>query len=81
MPHWRADGKEILYRSPDGALMSAAVETLDPIRLGVPQTLFHLAGDRWDTTADGNTFLVEVPVRQGVPPFTVVLNWQAGLTK
>jgi len=81
MPHWRADGKEILYRSLGGALMSVAVTDLSLMRVGAPQTLFQMTGEWWDATADGSRFLVEVPVRQGVPPFTVVLNWQAGRTK
>ena len=81
MPHWRGDGKEILYRAPGGALMSAAVAALNPPRLGVPQTLFHLSGQMWDVTTDGNRFLVQVPVQQGVAPFTVVLNWQAELAR
>jgi hypothetical protein len=48
------------------------------LRLGVPKSLF--TSDRlWEVTGDGNRFLVSVPVEQGVPPFTVVLNWQSGL--
>jgi dipeptidyl aminopeptidase/acylaminoacyl peptidase len=81
MPHWRADGKEILYRSPDGALMSTALTTVNTLRPGVPQSLFHLAGAWWDVTGDGKRFLVGLPVAQGVPPFTVVLNWQSELKK
>ena len=76
VPHWRADGKELLYSAPDGTLMSAAMTTVGALHPGVPQSLFHLGGFWWDATADGNQFLVGVPVEQGVPPFTVVLNWQ-----
>jgi Tol biopolymer transport system component/DNA-binding winged helix-turn-helix (wHTH) protein len=77
MPHWRADGKEIFYRSPDGTLMSTALTTIDTLRPGVPQSFFHLAGAGWDVTGDGNRFLVGLPVDQGEPSFTVVLNWQS----
>ena len=80
-PHWRADGKEILYRSPDGSMMSVAVTSQNPMRLGVPQMLFHMPGEFWDVTADASRFVVEVPIQQEVAPFTVVLNWQASLKK
>jgi hypothetical protein len=32
-------------------------------------------------SADGKRFLFAVPVAQTQAPFTVVLNWQAGLKK
>jgi eukaryotic-like serine/threonine-protein kinase len=77
MPRWRADGKEIFYRAPDGSLMSAALTNASVLHPGVPQRLFHLSGLWWDSSSNGNRFLVSLPVDQGVPPFTVVLNWQA----
>jgi Tol biopolymer transport system component len=77
-PHWRADGKEIFYRASDGKIVSLPLTTDPALRLGVPKSLF--TSDRlWEVTGDGNRFLVSVPVEQGVPPFTVVLNWQSGL--
>jgi eukaryotic-like serine/threonine-protein kinase len=76
MPHWREDGKELFYRSLDGTLMSVAITTVGALHPGVPRSLFHLGGNWWDATSDGNRFLVGLPVDQGVPPFTVVLNWQ-----
>ncbi len=77
MPRWRADGKEIFFRGPGGALMSAAFTGVSALHPGVPQSLFHLGGPWWDASGDGNRFLVSLPLDQGVPPFTVVLNWQA----
>jgi eukaryotic-like serine/threonine-protein kinase len=77
MPRWRADGKEIFYRAPDGSLISAAVASASALHPGVSQRLFHLGGLSWNSSSDGNRFLVSLPVEQGVPPFTVVLNWQA----
>ena len=77
-PHWRADGKEIFYRSADGTLMSVPLTTDPALRPGVPKRMFAI--DRlWEVTRDGNRFLVNVPVDQGVSPFTVVLNWQSEL--
>jgi hypothetical protein len=35
----------------------------------------------WDSTADGKRFLVATPVMGKPEPYTVVLNWQAGLKK
>jgi hypothetical protein len=52
---------------------------MDPaVQPGVPKALFR--SDRlWEVTRDGTRFLVSVPVEQGTPPFTVVLNRQSGL--
>jgi len=77
-PHWRADGKEIFYRAEDGTLMAVSIAMDPALQLGVPKPLFR--SDRlWEVTGDGNRFLVSVPVEQGTPPFTVVLNWQSEL--
>jgi Tol biopolymer transport system component/DNA-binding winged helix-turn-helix (wHTH) protein len=75
-PHWRADGKELFYRAPDGVLTSVTISATTRVQPGVLKNLFHLAGPRWDVTPDGNQFLIGVPVEQPVPPFTVVVNWQ-----
>jgi hypothetical protein len=61
--------------------MSVTVTTVAALQPGVPQRLFHLGGWWWDATGDGTRFLVGLPVDQDVPPFTVVLNWQAELKK
>ena len=76
-PRWRADGKEIFYRGPARMVMSAAVVTGGAFHLGVAQNLFPLPGVWWDAAGDGNRFLVNLAVEQGVPPFTVVVNWLA----
>jgi len=82
-PQWRADGKELFYTSPDGALMSAEVTSGATFRPGIPQLLFRTPA-AWfseaNATSDGLRFLVAVPVEQTTaPPFTVVLNWQSEL--
>jgi Tol biopolymer transport system component len=77
-PHWRADGKEIFYRSADGTLMSVPLTTDPALRPGAPKRMFAI--DRmYEVAGDGNRFLVSVPVEQGASPFTVVLNWQSEL--
>jgi len=35
----------------------------------------------YDVTADGNWFLMNLPLAEASPPITVVLNWTAGLRK
>jgi hypothetical protein len=49
----------------------------------VPKPLFEVAAlARFDVSKDGR-FLIQVPVEQTATnvPFTVVVNWQAGLKK
>ena len=36
---------------------------------------------QWAPSPDGKRFLFLVPEKQEAAPFTVVLNWQAGLKK
>ena len=48
-----------------------------PQRLGLPRI-----DDAWDSAPDGKRFLVSSLPEAGKPqPYTVVLNWQAGLKK
>jgi serine/threonine protein kinase len=89
LPRWRADGKEILYAAPNGKLMAAEVSikgagievgTITP--LGVPVTLNRLNYYSYDVSADGQRFLVAVPVEQkSAAPLTLVQNWTALLKK
>jgi eukaryotic-like serine/threonine-protein kinase len=84
-PRWRADGKELFYNSPDGALMSVAVTAGAIFRPGIPELLFRTTG-AWfseaEATSDGTRFLMAVPVEQRTSqPFTVVLNWQTELAE
>jgi eukaryotic-like serine/threonine-protein kinase len=76
-PHWRADGKELFYRTLDGMLMSATMTSVAELHPAVPRSLFHLGGNLWTATGDGTRFLLGLPINQGAPPFTLVLNWQA----
>jgi hypothetical protein len=89
--HWRGDGRELYYRSvPDGRLMAVDIATSPSFRAGTPRPLgtplpfspaWPDAGTLWDSTADGKRFLVATPVMGKPEPYTVVLNWQAGLKK
>ena len=83
---WRADGKELIFRAPNGSPMAVEVTaTGAAFQVGVPKQLFALppnVGD-WDVTADGKRFLAAVPPVQQTAqtPITVVLNWEAGLKR
>ena len=84
-PKWRADGKELYYLNPDGAMMAASITVNAAIvEPGSPVMLFptHIygggsdiqTGRQYDVTADGrfliNTLLNEVPA-----PITLLQNW------
>jgi Tol biopolymer transport system component len=93
-PRWRKDGKELFYVAADGMVMSAAISD-NPFRVAAATPLFrtpqgfvtvNATGRRgpapWDVTPDGQRFLFVAPVEAGsASQFTVVLNWQNGLTK
>ena len=88
-PRWRGDGRELFYIAPDAKLMAVEVTTHPGFQAGVPKALIQAppqgATDlsaHWDLTRDGKRFLFVAPAAQTTSaPFTVVLNWQAGLQK
>jgi len=85
-PKWSADGKELFYVTPDGKVMAAAVTLSPAFQAGTPKLLFQSPPQpgrpNGDITADGRRFLFPVPADPAAqPPFSVVLNWQAGLKK
>jgi Tol biopolymer transport system component len=88
-PMWRPDGKELYYIDLDGKLMAAKISAGSAFQAGVPKFLFRAPPrgaqkpgmTRWAPSPDGKRFLFLVPENQEVAPFTVVLNWQAGLKK
>jgi Tol biopolymer transport system component/tRNA A-37 threonylcarbamoyl transferase component Bud32 len=88
-PIWRQDGKELYYIDPDGKLMAVKLTPGSVFQAGVPRVLFQAPPGgldsqgltQWAPSPDGKRFLFLVPETQGGVPFTVVLNWQAGLKK
>jgi len=80
-PFWRADGKELYYRSQ--ALMAVDVNASPTFQSGAPHRLFDaLATFVVDAAADGKRFLVSLPQQESGPQaITVVLNWQAALKR
>jgi len=91
-PHWRRDGKELLYLAGDGhSVMAAGVTYAPSFKIGAAQRLFEAIGQAFvgtyapfDVTADGKKFLLSMPAAQQntpQPPLNVVLNWTALLKK
>ena len=84
--HWTKDGREIVYLTPDGTMMSVEIavgaQALDPAR---PKLLFRVAlnGDitryrnHYAATGDGQRFLVDTADESTREPITVVVNWDA----
>jgi WD40 repeat protein len=83
-PHWRADGKEMFYVGPDGAMMSVEIDLKNGFQPGVPKQLFKLPGEVrfWDVTRDGQKFLIPVPAAAAdSAPYNVIVNWTSTLKK
>ena len=82
---WSRGGREILYTAFDGKVTSVEIDTSRGLRVGTPRTLFQLpegVGSQWDVSADGERFLLNVPViKSSSVPLSVVVNWTAGLGK
>ena len=82
-PRWRRDGKELFYLGLDGRIMAVDLRIDSSIDTGVPRALFNTrlsvdpVRDQFAVTADGQRFLVQVPVIKGAPtPITVLVNWR-----
>ena len=92
-PRWRRDGKELYYRASDGKVMVVDVTAGTEFRSGTPKLLFQAPPDllalvqliplsQWDVASDGSRFLISTPAEETTQvPFTVILDWQAGLKK
>ncbi|SRR6266851_2731845 len=90
-PHWRSDGRELFYLTPDGTLMAVEVNGTSAFEAGSPHPLFRTAIPPWEgppeiptngyaVGKDGRRFLINGSV-EGVsaPSITIVTNWQATL--
>jgi eukaryotic-like serine/threonine-protein kinase len=85
-PLWRPDGKELFYLSPTLQVMAVGIDTSKGSQTGTPRRMFaappSALSESWDLSPDGKHFLFVAPSSTGrVVPFTVVLNWAAGLKK
>jgi hypothetical protein len=85
-PRWRADGKELFFRSyPGFAVMAVEIEfSGDTPQPKAPVQLFQSSSRvvSWEVSKDGQRFLMAEPLDRGVAtPITVVMNWEAALKK
>lgn len=84
-PTWSPDGREIFYLDRDERLVVADVSGRDGLTVGAARPLFAIqrGGQRrvFDVSPDGTRILVNTADVQTPSPFTVVVNWAAGLPK
>ena len=88
-PFWREDGKELFYRAPDQSIVAVPVEAGSTFEVGVPAFLFKaplaVAGivrNRWQPAADGQRFLLNVPMDgAGAARLAVIMNWTSALAR
>jgi Tol biopolymer transport system component len=86
-PRWRADGKELYFVAPDGAIHAVPVQTAPTFKAEVPRRLFTANlqymltpfKSGYDVAADGGRFIVGTLVEQDTEPITFVHNWTATL--
>ena len=87
-PRWRRDGKELFYVT--GTELMAVEVKADPstFEAGIPKPLFGVRlpqsslRNRYVVAANGQRFLFALPVEETTAsPFTVVLNWAAGVKR
>jgi hypothetical protein len=83
-PRWRADGRELYFRTVNGTPMAVSLETGPTLQAGIPRRLFTLPPNvgAWTVTADGKRILAAMLEQQNAQePITVVLNWEAGVKR
>jgi eukaryotic-like serine/threonine-protein kinase len=88
-PHWRGDGNELFYLSPDDKLMSVPVKTGATFDAGTPTVLFQAYPREtvsatseqffYDVSRDGQKFLINTQLKSAITPMSVVLNWPSKL--
>jgi hypothetical protein len=86
-PQWGAGGRELFYVSLDNKLMVASLKLgADSAEPSTPRELFPLPVvdtglSPYDTTPDGQRFLVRAAPGKAGAPLTVIVNWTALLKK
>jgi hypothetical protein len=87
LPQWGAGGRELFYVSPDNKLMVVNLKMgADTVEPSAPRELFPLPVvetglSPYDTTPDGQRFLVRATQGQAAQPLTVIVNWPALLKR
>jgi Tol biopolymer transport system component len=90
VPHWRGDGKEIIYQGPDETFYAVTIKSAGAgFEIGVPVKLFqrrmahgNYERNSWTVTRDGQRFLLVVPIDEAnTRSIQVVQNWASSLKK
>jgi hypothetical protein len=83
LPHWRADGQELIYLAPARRIMAVPLKFGPSVALGTPQVLFTAPGALGDATRDHTRFLMTVASTSSAQrsPLTVVVNWPSLLSR
>ncbi len=81
-PHWRDDGKELFFLSPDNKIMAVPTSLGPTFQAGAPVALFTAhpgqANSLFEVSRDGQRFLVNTaPEQAASPPIHLLLNWTA----
>jgi Tol biopolymer transport system component len=77
-PRWRGDGRELLYLSPDGDVMSVEVAAGSAPRYGAPQRLVVVPGaDDFDLRGRDQLVVLMPVEHDGGRQLEVILNWAA----
>jgi Tol biopolymer transport system component len=84
-PEWRADGRELFYRSTSDTVMSVAITPGETFEWNTPLPLFaagaptgFLVTSGWKPAPDGQRFYVIREARTNAPaPITVIVDWAA----
>jgi Tol biopolymer transport system component len=85
--YWRKDGKELFYLALDGNMISVPIKPGFPPEAGMPRVLFPTrvavspGWDQFAVTGDGQRFLMLETIETEAKPFTIVLNWPAGIKR
>ena len=83
-PRWRADGTELYYVTPGGALMAVKVGRNGELAQ-THERLFDIVaavsyGEQHTPARDGRRFLVMLPVQTGLSPLRLVSRWMTAPT-
>jgi Tol biopolymer transport system component len=85
-PHWRQDGREVVYLASDNRLVSVAVTPTPSgdFQIGASTPLFQIQpqrpGNIFDMSPDGQRFIVNASfVDLNSAPLTLVVPWTAAI--
>ncbi len=85
-PHWRKDGKELYYISPEKTLMAVPVKGSSTFEYGTAHVLFRTNVDNFDSpnryvvAKNGQQFLINIPMEEvNQSPSMITVHWTAEL--